>query len=128
MGGIYFLSKFRASFSGSAMGTNTAQYKAVQSLSRRLSLTFQLSLSSTAAHLFEVDLINQATLAEVGNANQPVGDRSLALLTKVLIKIELNQKCYDVFLSVLKKVDGLTDIAAELDAALKAIESKTGTT
>lgn len=108
----------------SASGTNTPRYRVVQGHFYPLVLNFEQSLPTTTALLFQEGLINETTLAlgEAGNANQPAFERSSALLRNILKKIQIDQKWYDVFLLALHRVNDLTDIANELDAALKKEE------
>ena len=109
----------------SASGSSTPRYKVVQGHYYLLVLNFEQSLPSTAAHLFQARLIDSTTLAEAGNGSQPAFERSSALLGKILKKIEIDQKWYDVFLHTLHEVNDLTDIANDLDGALKKEEEST---
>ena len=96
--------------------SRSIRYKVVQGHFYHLVLSFQQSLPTTAAHLFEAQLIDSVVLGEAENANQSEFERSSALLRKILMKIEVDQKWYDVFLSVLHKV-GINDLADDLKAA-----------
>ena len=89
-------------------GSRSIGYKVVQGHFYHLVLSFQQSLPSIAAHLFEAQLIDSAVFEEAANASQSEFERSSALLRKILMKIEVDQKWYDVFLSVLHEV-GIND-------------------
>lgn len=104
------------------LGKRSIRYKVVQGHFYHLVLSFELSLATTAALLFEADLIDSAVLGKAANAGQSEFEKSSALLRKILMKIEVNQELYDTFLEVLHKV-GITDLANELTAALKKEEA-----
>ena len=80
---------------------------------------FERALSTTASLLFEAELITQDSNEQAINTNQPVTDRSHALMNEILKMIAINQKWYDVFLSVLRNIDQTgIDMADELDTSL----------
>ncbi len=100
-------------------GANTASYRVVQGHFYALVLTFEQDISAVAAKLFEKHLISRTTLEEARNSNQPSFDRSSSLLTTVLKKIELNQKSYDGFFSVLCGMGLFAGITKDLEDSLK---------
>lgn len=82
----------------------------------------QHSLASTAACLFETGLIDQTALGQATKSTNQFASSS-DLLSKILSKIEVDQKWYGEFLSVLRRVSGLDSTADRLDAALREEES-----
>ena len=103
-------------------GPNTSKYKVVRGHFYPLVLHFEQDLTKIAAMLFEKGLISTADLDQA-RTNQPSFDRSSALMTKVLKKIEINQRLCDVFIEVLEDNHELADIASEVKEALKLEES-----
>ena len=102
-------------------GPNTPGYKVVQGHFCPLVLHFEQDLTKIAAKLFEKELISTADLDQA-RTNQPSFDRSCALLSKVLKKIEINQRLCDVFIEVLGDNYELAHIASEVKEALKLLE------
>ena len=80
------------------------------------------SLETIAAVLFEVELINQTTFDQTRSMNQTPFGKSCDLLAIILSKIEGEQKLFDVFLSVLRRVD-LSGTADRLEEGLEKEES-----
>lgn len=103
-------------------GPNTPKYKVVQGYFYTLVLHFEQDLSTLAAKFFQKKLIPLGSCEEASNSNQPSFERSSALLRRILKKIEINQSFYDVFVSVLREISELADIAFEVETALKLEE------
>ena len=105
----------------STLKTNrTAKYRMVKGHFCKLALVFERALSTTASHLFQAELITSAANEQAHNTNQPVSDRSYALMNEILKMIELDHKWYDVFLSVMRNLDQTgIDMADELNTALQ---------
>ncbi len=94
-------------------GRNTLQYNAIRKNYYHIVLSFAQVLTKLKALCFEKELISTN---EWDDPRQPLYDRSEALLMMILRKVELHQKWYDVFLTVL-------DEFPELRAMKLTIES-----
>ena len=103
------------------MSQSDIRYKVVRGHFYHLVLHFEQSLATTAARLFEAELIDSTALEEAENSSQLKFERCSALLRKILSKIEENKKWYDTFLSALCNA-GLNDIVNEIKAAFKREE------
>ncbi len=88
-------------------GCNTPQYKAIRKNYTHIVLNFEQVLTKLKALCFEKELI--ATNESV-DPRQPLYDLSGDLLRSILKKVELHQKWYDVFLTVLDEFPELRDI------------------
>ena len=104
----------------SALETNTAKYRVVKTHFCKLIRVCERALQTTASYLFQEELITSAANEQASNASHPVSDRSRDLMNEVLKMIELDQKWYDVFLSVLRNLNQTgIDMADELNTALQ---------
>lgn len=96
-------------------GTNTAQYRAFYANLNPLMCIVEVALSQLAAMLLGKNLI---TLSDLENASDPqkhTSDRLRFLVAKILKKIMYDENKFDVFVSVLKEIPVLKDIAKWLE-------------
>ncbi len=96
------------------IGRNTLQYKAIRSNYYHIILNFEQVLTKLTALCFEKELISTN---ERDDPRQPLYDRSEALLMRILRKVELHQKWYDVFLTVLEEFPELSDIKLSIESS-----------
>ncbi len=95
-------------------GINTLQYKAIRKNYYHIVLSFEQVLTKLTALCFEKELISTN---ERDDPRQPLYDRSEALLMRILRKVELHQKWYYVFLTVLDEYPELSDIKLSIESS-----------
>ena len=100
-------------------GRTTPRYRVVRGYFYPLVLTIEPVLSKLEKKLFAKALIDNVDLDNAGDARQLVHERARALLDKILKKIELEPKNFEVFVNILRD---FSDIAYDLDSQLKKEE------
>ncbi len=100
-------------------GCNTLQYKAIRKNYYHIVLSFEQVLTKLTALCFEKELVSTN---ERDDPRQPLYDRSEALLTRILRKVELHQKWYYVFLTVLGEFPELSDIKLSIESSYASEE------
>ncbi len=98
----------------SQSGRNTLQYKAIRNNYYHIVLNFEQVLTKLKALCCEKELVSTN---ERDDPRQPLYDRSETLLVMILRKVELHQKWYDVFLTVLEEFPELSDIKLSIESS-----------
>ncbi len=100
-------------------GRSTLQYKAIRKNYYHIVLNLEQVLTKITTLCFEKEIISTT---ERDDPRQPLYDQSAALLRKILSKVELDQKWYDVFLTVLDEFPELSDIKDSIESSYASEE------
>ena len=99
-------------------GSLTPRYKIIRSKFYTLAVSCEQVLPQLTTLSFEKELLSKNDMQELSVSGQTVFEKSKSFLERILKKIEIDQKWYDVFLSVTQNFTELGDIAKDIEKEL----------
>lgn len=96
------------------MSTTNSEYKTVQTNFDRIAKAVGSSIEAVARKAFERNLISEENMISAINVHSEISSRSTYLLARIMNKVEENKEHFQTFISILRSILTLNDLADDL--------------